>query len=303
MVSVGPFPMSVLLVPIAVAIGSFAGWRVAVRLEAGSLSSIASAIVDMLLVGLVAARVAFVIAWLPEYAADPWSVLRIGDGGFSALAGVPAALLYGLWRTRNSSRIRWPLATAAVVGLATWAALAGALTLLQQSTLKLPATELVALGGETTSLSTMAGKPVVVNLWATWCPPCRREMPVLARAQSGREDVQFAFVNQGEDEARVQAYLRSESLPLRNVLLDPFSSVLREAGSQGLPTTLFFDAKGRLVDVHMGELSDATLASKLRRFGSSPSVTHAPEEANQVIRPDLPARILMPAILLLAASS
>src|SRR3546814_1959395 len=60
-------------------------------------------------------------------------------------------------------------------------------------------------------------------------------------------------------------------LQLSNVLLDPFSSVMQESGSRGLPTTLFFDADGRLVDTHMGELSNASLAVKLRRFGAAPS--------------------------------
>src|SRR3546814_15481781 len=65
-------------------------------------------------------------------------------------------------------------------------------------------------------------------------------------------------------------------LQLSNVLLDPFSSVSQEAGSRGLPTTLFFDADGRLVDTHMGELSEATLTQKLHRFGPAPPLTPNP---------------------------
>jgi thiol:disulfide interchange protein DsbG len=144
-----------------------------------------------------------------------------------------------------------------LAGLASWAVLGGSLALMQQSTLKLPATELATLDRGTTSLSAMSGKPMVVNLWATWCPPCRREMPVLADAQARRGDVTFAFVNQGEPENVIREYLRGEDMQLRNVLLDLFSSVSQEAGSRGLPTTLFFDADGRLVDTHMGELSEA----------------------------------------------
>lgn len=268
MVSLGPFPLTALLVAFAAAVAALVGWRVAVRTRAGSWPAIASAIVDMLFVGLIAARLAFVLLWWPQYLEDLWSVLRIGDGGFSPAVGVPAGLLYGAWRTRTAKPLRRPLAAGGIAGLIAWAALAAALAQLQQSTLKLPATELVAIGGGTAKLSEWTGKPLVVNLWATWCPPCRREMPVLARAQAGRDDVRFAFVNQGEDESRIRSYLRNENLPLRNVLLDPFSSVMRESGSQGLPTTLFFDADGRLVDVHMGELSEATLARKLKRFGT-----------------------------------
>ncbi len=58
---------------------------------------------------------------------------------------------------------------------------------------------------------------------------------------------------------------------LDNVLLDSASGFGREAGSTALPTTLFYDADGRLVDTHLGELSAAALASKLNRFRS-----HAP---------------------------
>src|SRR3546814_3525461 len=89
-------------------------------------------------------------------------------------------------------------------------------------------------------------------------------MPVLSKAQEERGDVTFVFVNQGESESEIRDYLRESHLQLSNVLLDPFSSVMQESGSRGLPTTLFFDADGRLVDTHMGELSNASLAVKLR---------------------------------------
>src|SRR3546814_12089073 len=89
-------------------------------------------------------------------------------------------------------------------------------------------------------------------------------MPVLAKAQEERGDVTFVFVNQGESESEIRDYLRESHLQLSNVLLDPFSSVMQESGSRGLPTTLFFDADGRLVDTHMGELSNR---SEERRVG------------------------------------
>jgi thiol-disulfide isomerase/thioredoxin len=107
---------------------------------------------------------------------------------------------------------------------------------------------------------------MVVNLWATWCPPCRREMPVLAAAQKQETGVSFVFVNQGEEGSTAQRYLNIEKLDLANVLLDPGARLGREVGSGSLPTTLFYDTNGRLVDTHLGQLSAASLASKLSKI-------------------------------------
>jgi thiol-disulfide isomerase/thioredoxin len=281
MVSLGPFPMSLLMLVLAFAIAVAVGWQFA-RTPGQPPVKVMPTILDMLFVGVLAARLGFVLEWLPQYLADPWSIIRIGDGGFSIWAGVLAGLAFGTWRARKTKSLRRPLALGVTAGLASWAVLAGALLLMQQSTLKLPSTELTTLEGGTTNLSAMSGKPMVVNLWATWCPPCRREMPVLAKAQAGRSDVTFAFVNQGEPGPMIRDYLRGGNLQLRNVLLDLFSSVSRDAGSRGLPTTLFFDADGRLVDTHMGELSEASLAQKLQRFGAAPPLNPIPDPSKEV---------------------
>lgn len=267
MISIGPVPMTLAVLLVALIIAIAVGWQVARGAPDQPPVKVMPTLLDMLFVGALAARIGFVLEWLPQYLADPWSIIRIGDGGFSIWAGVLAGVGFGAWRARKTTPLRRPLAFGVVAGLASWAVLGGALLLMQQSVLKLPATELTTLEGGTTRLSALSGKPMVVNLWATWCPPCRREMPVLASAQTRRGDVTFAFVNQGESAAVISDYLRGGDLQLRNVLLDLFSSVSQEAGSRGLPTTLFFDADGRLVDTHMGELSEASLAQKLQRFG------------------------------------
>lgn len=282
MISVGPLPMTVVVVLVALAIAIAAGCLVARRAPVQPPVKVMPTILDMLFVGVVAARLVFVLAWLPQYLADPWSIIRLGDGGFSIWAGVLAGVGFGAWRARKATSLRRPLAFGVVTGLASWAVLGGALLLMQQSVLKLPETELTTLEGGTTNLSALSGKPMVVNLWATWCPPCRREMPVLAKAQAHRADVAFAFVNQGEPVQVVKDYLAGGDLQLRNVLLDLFSSVSQDAGSRGLPTTLFFDADGRLVDTHMGELSEASLAQKLQRFGAAPPPSPIPDPSKEV---------------------
>ena len=71
---------------------------------------------------------------------------------------------------------------------------------------------------------------------------------------------------QGEDAGEVADYLRAEMLAPGNILLDPESELMRLTGARALPTTLFFDADGRLRRAHMGELSRATLEARLREL-------------------------------------
>ena len=128
----------------------------------------------------------------------------------------------------------------------------------------LPTVALITIAGESVNLTTLAkGQPIVVNLWASWCPPCRREMPVLAAAQQRETGVTFVFANQAEGADTALRYLRTHAFTLANVVFDPRAKLGRAVGSTGLPTTLFYDASGRLVNAHLGELSPASLASQL----------------------------------------
>lgn len=129
------------------------------------------------------------------------------------------------------------------------------------------AIQVTMLSGESTNLAALAdGKPMVVNLWASWCPPCRHEMPMLAAAQKRETGVSFVFANQAESRATAQQYLSASPFYLTNVILDQYTQLGRVAGSAMLPITLFYDANGRLVNTHLGELSAATLASELSRL-------------------------------------
>lgn len=107
----------------------------------------------------------------------------------------------------------------------------------------------------------------MVNLWATWCPPCVREMPVLQKAQADHPGVNFVFVNQGESADKVAAWLVARKLSLRNVLLDGQGQIGAAFKQRALPTTLFFNAKGQLVSMRVGELSAATLTERLQAVG------------------------------------
>ncbi len=235
--------------------------------EAGAAAE--GQVLRALLVGLVAARITFVIQFHDAYFKAPWSILDIRDGGWNAAIGLAVAAAYASVLLVLRPALRKPLAAAWLVGGAVW--FVGVLAL--QSTapvdVRMPALTLKTLQGEPLALSSFAGRPTVVNLWATWCPPCQREMPVLQQAQARSPGVHFVFLNQGEDATRVARYLQASSLQLRNVVLDSRGEAGTHLGHRALPTTLFFDATGRLVDTRTGELSEASLAERLQ----SPSFT------------------------------
>jgi thiol-disulfide isomerase/thioredoxin len=212
---------------------------------------------------VIAARLAFVIVYFNLYKHAPWSILNILDGGFSPAAGILAAVTgigWYAWQVREGRRT---LLVSASAGGAAWAIGAAVAAAVFAVPAQMPQAELVRLDGSAVQFNSFAGKPMVVNLWATWCPPCMREMPVLRDAQKNRPDVVFVFANQGESADVVRKFLDREGLGLDNVLLDSRLELSSQTHSQGLPTTLFFDATGALVDRRIGELSAATLAQRI----------------------------------------
>jgi len=229
---------------------------------------IGNSLIDMLWAALLAARLVFIATWFELYRNAPWSMLDIRDGGFTPWAGLVAAAGVALWRGWRRPPLRQPLLWGVTAGLLAWGAMFGVMGALDKASQPgLPTVALTTLAGAPTQLAALAkGKPMVVNLWASWCPPCRREMPVLAAAQQQETQVTFVFANQGEDSAAALRYLSAGPLNLANVLLDPGTALGRAIGSTALPTTLFYDASGQLVDTHLGELSAASLASKLNRL-------------------------------------
>lgn len=272
-VNIGPFPVPVVQLTLvlalltALAVGH---WLRRNQAAGGKSVGIGATLSDMLLIGIVAARVAFVAAWFELYQQELWRVIDIRDGGFTFWAGVLAAALVAVWQGARHAALRRPLLGGLLSGAVVWGALTVALGLTQPVQSMRPAVALTTLTGERVTLAELAnGQPLVLNLWASWCPPCRREMPVLAAAQQQAKDVRFVFANQGEDAAATLRYLAASQLALGHVVLDPEAALGQAIGSRALPTTLFYSASGQLVDSHLGELSAASLASQLKKLRAS----------------------------------
>lgn len=217
---------------------------------------------------LFAARAAYIWRFHLAYLDAPWTLFDLRDGGWSAEGGFVGLWLVSIWMCRRRPALKWPIRAAAMSGTLLWSAGAAALAVHDagSSVGRLPELTLSSRSGAPVELGALRGKPVVVNLWATWCPPCNREMPVLAQAQAAHPEVNFVFIDQGENLMDVGGWLSRHQLDLRNVMLDPHMRAGAALGQRAFPTTYFFDADGRLVDRRIGELSPALLADKLARI-------------------------------------
>jgi cytochrome c biogenesis protein CcmG, thiol:disulfide interchange protein DsbE len=212
----------------------------------------------------VGARLAFVAANLDVYLAAPLTIPAVWQGGFAPWGGIAAGLAWTVWEARRAPAVRRAAPAIATAAVLAWWLPAGLLTPSGAADVRLPEVWLEDLDGVAVHV-TSAGGPAIVNVWATWCPPCRRELPLLLDAAERTPDVQVLLVNQAEPAGTVVAYLDRVGLARHGVLLDRRNVVGETLRVAGLPTTLAFDGGGRLVDVHVGELSAAALKRLVER--------------------------------------
>lgn len=102
--------------------------------------------------------------------------------------------------------------------------------------------------GSTLTLSDFRGKTILLNIWATWCPPCRDEMPSLDRLQALRGNDSFEVVALSIDKAgrdNVLPFFDDIGIERLAIYLDPPGSVMRTLNLVGLPTTLLFNDRGQ----------------------------------------------------------
>ncbi|MDZ5461418.1 TlpA family protein disulfide reductase [Azohydromonas lata] len=269
-ITLGPLalPVAPLMLLAALALAVFAARRLA---GAGQAAQAERALLGAAVAALLAARLGHVLPHWQPYLAQPWAVFDIRDGGWDDAIGVAVAALWLAARSRALPALRRPLLWSALAGVGVWTVLGVAVLAAGGRALPVPAPDValtaLAGGGQQPLAEVLGGRPAVVNLWASWCPPCRAEMPVLeaARRRDGA-DVRFLLVNQGEAAAVVRAYLKREGMAEEGVWLDATRALGHASGSSGLPLTLFFDAQGRRVHAHLGALNAAALQVQVQRL-------------------------------------
>ncbi|MBP1702880.1 MAG: hypothetical protein H6Q38_1987 [Chloroflexi bacterium] len=126
---------------------------------------------------------------------------------------------------------------------------------------------LTTLTGESVRLSELKGRVVAVNFWATWCGPCRLEMPLLQTyADRYPQDLTVLAVNDAEPIEKVQPYVDDLGLSFP-ILLDEKELVTRLYRVRGFPTTIFIDRDGKIRYQHLGLLMEDQLRGYLTELG------------------------------------
>jgi thiol-disulfide isomerase/thioredoxin len=127
----------------------------------------------------------------------------------------------------------------------------------------LPSLVLVGLDGQPVALDDYRGTPLVVNFWASWCPPCLREMPdfeMVSRERSG--EVVFLGLNLRESAATAASLVERTGVTY-DLALDSDGAAARAFGVMNMPTTAFVGADGVVVEVHTGALDVQQLNARI----------------------------------------
>ena len=151
---------------------------------------------------------------------------------------------------------RAPLAVARACRVAAAALLAAA------SWAPAHAMHLMDVQGQLHTLEANKGKWVVLNVWATWCAPCIKEMPELqALAQSRDDVVVLGLAADGDDVARLRRF--AQALRVTYPIIAGNDKLMKEYKVQAYPTTLLFNAQGKLVLTRLGQVTKADLDAQL----------------------------------------
>lgn len=132
-----------------------------------------------------------------------------------------------------------------------------------------PAFSLETLAGGTFDLKEHLGKrPVVLDFWAVWCPPCRASLPKVAETVKGLGDADLAFstVNLGDSPDKITEFLKSKNLEDLPVALDKNREAAKLYGIQSIPTMVLIDKEGKVAVVSVGAMTESALSAALKKL-------------------------------------
>lgn len=117
----------------------------------------------------------------------------------------------------------------------------------------------------TRSLTDLRGRPVLVNLFASWCVPCRRELPALQAASAAHPEIQFLGVDH-QDSRRAALQLLQETGVTYPAVYDPKGITATAYRARGMPTTILLRPDGTIAAQHTGELDPAAIETLLTKL-------------------------------------
>jgi len=284
-ISLGPIliPVSILgLVTSYIAMTWFLG-RIAPRLGFDPLWT-KRVIEKSFLVGIIAARLGFAASNWNSYLNEPWTVLFFWQPGYSVGVGITVAIAFsafciqrlkGLWH-RSSISI---LTSGILTGVIVFSTIVGLAWILSDQTTIRPGTTisdftLQDLDGKAVRWSDLGGSGTILNFWATWCPPCLREMPLLDLAYQTYQPqgLNVIGISVGESEETVRNYIDSTGItyPIwvngNQNTEDQTREIFNLYAGVGLPTTIFADPQGVIRKLYVGELSRGFIDSEVAKL-------------------------------------
>jgi cytochrome oxidase Cu insertion factor (SCO1/SenC/PrrC family) len=130
-----------------------------------------------------------------------------------------------------------------------------------------PAFDLATTDGRKTGLADIAGKPSVINFWASYCPPCKAEMPLLQQQVGRQTGVQLVLIDEGDSAQTARSFLSAVGVH-QAALLDSDLGAGHAYGVSALPMTVFVRADGTISGRQVGQLSESVLAAQLSNLAS-----------------------------------
>ncbi len=243
------------------------------RLTGEAAKQLEAAIFRVTLVGVIAARVGYVLLYWQAYQSDLPSIFFIWQPGFSPWVGVLVATVFAYWRYAKKAKylpaMLFGFTIAALLPLAGFTATK--LRLPNTTNLQVgdtvPEVTMRTLTGEQVNLSALRGKTIILNFWTTWCPPCRREMPMFDRISQAyqSQNVVMIGLNVAEKPEKVFKAVKklgvSYPIWLEGANTNSSQNIYQKFGGVGFPTTIMIDKNGVLRQRQLGELNQATITS------------------------------------------